>query len=67
MMIKESEEIGVKVIEFRQENPLKEIYNFFSSKRVTCAEPEDMTPDDLKRRVEEIIKDCKNRKKNIKF
>ena len=32
MMIKESEKIGVKVIEFRQKNPLKEIYKFFSSK-----------------------------------
>jgi len=67
MMIKESEEIGVKVIEFRQENPLKEIYNFFSSKGVTCAEPEDMTPDDLKRRIEEIIKDWQESKEEYKI
>jgi len=48
MMIKESEKMGVKVIEFRQENPLKEIYKFFSSKNVNCSEPEDMTSEELR-------------------
>ena len=48
MMIKESEKMGVKVIEFRQENPLKEIYKFFSSKNVNCSEPEDKTSEELR-------------------
>jgi len=57
MMIKESEKIGVKVIEFRQKNPLMEIYNFFTSKNVDCNPPEKMTPEELEDRINEIIKE----------
>jgi len=67
MMIKESEKIGVKVIEFRQENPLKEIYKFFSSKNVNCSEPEDMNSEELKEKIEQIIKDWKETKEEYKI
>ena len=67
MMIKESEKIGVKVIEFRQENPLKEIYNFFSSKNVDCNEPGDMTSEELKKKIEQIIKEWKETKEEYKI
>jgi len=67
MMIKESEKMGVKVIEFRQENPLKEIYKFFSSKNVNCSEPEDMTSEELKEKIEQIIKDWKETKEEYKI
>ena len=67
MMIKESEKMGVKVIEFRQENPLKEIYKFFSSKNVNCSEPEDMTSEELKEKIEYIIKEWKETKEEYKI
>ena len=67
MMIKESEKIGVKVIEFRRENPLKEIYKFFSSKNVNCSEPEDMTSEELKEKIEKIIKEWKETKEEYKI
>jgi len=67
MMINESEKIGVKVIEFRQENPLKEIYKFFLSKNVNCSEPEDMTSEELKEKIEQIIKDWKETKEEYKI
>lgn len=67
MMIKESEKIGVKVIEFRQGSPLKEIYNFFSSKNVICSEPEDMSSDELKEKVEKIISEWRERKEEHKI
>jgi len=67
MMIKESAKIGVKVIEFRQENPLKEIYKFFSSRNVNCIEPEDMTSEELKEKIEQIIKEWKEREEKYKI
>lgn len=67
MMIKESERIGIKVIEFRQENPLREIYKFFFSKNVNCSEPEDMTSGELKEKIEQIIKDWKETKEEYKI
>ncbi|MCW7074534.1 MAG: CfrBI family restriction endonuclease [Candidatus Methanospirare jalkutatii] len=67
MMIKESEKMGVKVIEFRQENPLKEIYKFFSSKNVNCSEPEVMTSEELKEKIEHIIKEWKETKEEYKI
>ena len=57
MMKEESEKIGVKVIEFRQENPLFEIYKFFNSKNVDCSPPEKMTPKELEDKINEIIKE----------
>jgi len=67
MMIKESEKIGVKVIEFRQENPLKEIYQFFLLKNVNCSEPEDMTSEELKKKIEQVIKEWKETKEEYKI
>jgi hypothetical protein len=67
MMIKESEKIGVKVIEFRQKNPLKEIYKFFSSKNVNCSEPENMTFGELKEKIEHIIKDWEETREEYKI
>lgn len=66
MMKKESENRGVKVIEFKQKNPLKEIYKFFSSKNVRCSEP-DMTSEELKQKIEQIISEWENQRKDIKF
>jgi len=67
MMIKESEKIGVKVIEFRQENPLKEIYNFFISKNVNCGEPENMTSEELKEKIEQIISEWRETEEKYKI
>ncbi len=55
MMKKEAEKIGVKVIEFRQENPLMEIYKFFELKNVACSQPEKMTSKELEDKINGII------------
>ena len=52
MMIRESEKVGVKVIEFRQENPLIEIYKFLISKNVNCTPPEEMTSNQLGEKID---------------
>jgi hypothetical protein len=65
MMIEESEKIGVKVIEFRQENPLMEIYKFFTSKNVDCSPPEKMTPEELEDKINEIIKEWKEETEDL--
>ncbi|MDF2956121.1 CfrBI family restriction endonuclease [Candidatus Alkanophaga liquidiphilum] len=66
MMIKEFEKIGAKVIEFRQENPLKEIYKFFSSKNVNCDEAKYMSSEELKEKIEHIIKEWKETKEEYR-
>lgn len=65
MMKKESEKIGVKVIEFRQENPLLEIYKFFASKNVDCSQPEKMTPKELEDEINEIIKEWREETEDL--
>jgi len=65
MMIEESEKIGVKVIEFRQENPLMEIYKFFTSKNVDCSLPEQMTPKELEDDINEIIKEWREETEDL--
>ena len=65
MMIEESEKIGVKVIEFRQENPLMEIYKFFASKNVDCSLPEQMTPKELEDDINEIIKEWREETEDL--
>jgi hypothetical protein len=67
MMKKESEKIGVKVIEFRQENPLVEIYNFFASKNVNCSPPEGMTSKQLEDRIEKIIEEWRESKEELRI
>ncbi|MDI6891367.1 MAG: hypothetical protein QMC83_10605, partial [Thermodesulfovibrionales bacterium] len=65
MMKKEFEKIGVKVIEFRQENPLLEIYKFFASKNVDCSQPEKMTPKELEDEINEIIKEWREETEDL--
>jgi len=65
MMKEESEKIGVKVIEFRQGNPLMEIYKFFKSKNVTCSPPEKMTPRELEDEINGIIKEWREETEDL--
>jgi hypothetical protein len=55
MMKQEAEKMGIKTIEFRQENPLMEIYRFFASKNIDCSPPDEMTPQELEIKINEII------------
>ncbi|GAB6279151.1 MAG: CfrBI family restriction endonuclease [Lentimicrobium sp.] len=67
MMKRESEKIGVKVIEFRQEKPLMEIYNFFTSKNVNCSPPDEMTSKQLENRIETIIEKWRESKEELRI
>ncbi|MEM3403675.1 MAG: CfrBI family restriction endonuclease [Nitrososphaeria archaeon] len=66
MMKKESEKIGVKVIEFRQENSLMEIFNFFKLKNVDCKLPEQLTSKKLESRINEIIMEWGEESEDLK-
>lgn len=65
MMKQEAEKIGVKVIEFRQQNPLMEIYKFFESKNVNCGLPEEMTSEELRYKINEIMMNWKEEQEDI--
>ncbi len=65
MMKQEAEKIGVKVIEFRQQNPLMEIYKFFESKNVNCSLPEEMTSEELRYKINEIMLNWKEEQEDI--
>lgn len=65
MMIEESEKIGIKVIEFRQEGPLLEIYKFFKSRNVPCSPPEKMTPEELEDEINEIVKEWREETEDL--
>jgi len=67
MMIKESEKVGVKVIEFRQEDSLMEIYKFFISKKVKCSPPERITSEQLKEKIKQIIEGWEESKEELKI
>jgi len=67
MMKRESEKIGVKVIEFRQEKPLVEIYNFLTSKNVNCSPPEKMTSKQLEDRIEKIIGEWRESREELRI
>lgn len=67
MMKKEAEKIGVRVIEFRQENPLNEIYKFFASKNVNCNPPEKMTSKQLETKINEIIIEWKETREELRI
>jgi len=67
MMKRESEKIGVKVIEFRQENPLMEIYKFFTSKNVKCSPPESTTTKQLEGMINEIIDRWRESKEELRI
>lgn len=67
MMKDEADKVGVKVIEFRQKDSLKEIYNFFKSKNVICVEPERLSNDVLKKRIVGIINEWNEKNESIKI
>ncbi|MBL7131578.1 MAG: CfrBI family restriction endonuclease [Candidatus Omnitrophica bacterium] len=66
MMINEAKQIGVKVIEFRQERALKELYEFLRLKNVNCKKPEVLSERKLKSRVIEIINQWNEKSEGIK-
>jgi len=65
MMIRESEKIGIKVVEFRQKNSLMEIYKFFISKNVNCSPPEKITPKQLENKINEIMDGWRESKEKL--
>lgn len=65
MMKKESEKLGIKVIEFRQENPLMEIYEFFKSKNVNCSRPEKITLKELEDKINGIITEWREEQEDL--
>lgn len=65
MMKEESEKIGVKVIEFRQENSLMEMYKFFKSKNVNCSPPEKMKPNELEDEINGIMKEWREESEDL--
>lgn len=67
MMIRESENAGVKVVEFRQKNPLMEIYKFFAAKNVNCSPPDEMTPEQMEMRINQIMERWNASKEELKI
>ena len=67
MMKMESEKIGVKVIEFRQENTLMEIYKFFTLKNVSCRPPEIITSQQFEIKINEIIDEWRESTEELKI
>jgi hypothetical protein len=55
MMVAEAEKAGVKVVEFRQEGALKELYKFLKSAGVACQRPQTLSGKQLKLRIVEIV------------
>lgn len=55
MMIDEAEKIGVKVIEFRQEKALNELYEFLRLKDVVCKRPKPLSGNQLKSAIVKIV------------
>ncbi|RJS73285.1 CfrBI family restriction endonuclease [Methanophagales archaeon] len=67
MMKRESERIGVKVIEFRQEKSLIEIYEFFTTKRVSCSPPDEMTSEQLEERISQILDEWRESEEELRI
>ncbi|MEK7400438.1 MAG: CfrBI family restriction endonuclease [Candidatus Poribacteria bacterium] len=70
MMKAEAKNIGVTVVEFRQENTLHEIYDFLRLKEVNCIEPEVLTESILEGRIDAFINqwnEYKENEENIKL
>jgi len=67
MMKRESEKIGVKVIEFRQEKPLTEIYKFLTLKNVNCSPPGEMTSKQLENKIEKIIEEWRESEEELRI
>jgi hypothetical protein len=66
MMKDEAERIGVKVIEFRQENSLKELYKFLKSKDVNCIKPNKLVGGQLKDKIKGILNQWNDRDESLK-
>jgi len=67
MMKRESERIGVKVIEFRQEESLMEIYGFFASKKVNCSLPEEMSSKQLEEKISHILDEWRESEEELRI
>ena len=67
MMKKESQKMGVNVIEFRQKDPLMEIYKFFASKDVKCSPPRKMTAKQLESKIETIIEKWRESEEKLRI
>jgi hypothetical protein len=65
MMKKEAKDIGVTVVELRQENTLLKIFDFLRSKEVNCIEPEFLTESILKNRIDVLINQWNEYKENM--
>lgn len=66
MMISEAAKIGVKVIEFRQENALNELYRFLQSKNVVCERPKPLSENQLKSAIVKIINQWNEKNEGLK-
>ena len=66
MMKEEAKNIGVTVVELRQKNTLREIYDFLHLKEVNCIEPENLTESILKDRINEFINQWNENNENVK-
>ena len=66
MMIAEATNIGVKVIEFRQENALQELYEFLKSKNVVCEKPKPLSATQLRSQIVEIVNQWNEENEGLK-
>lgn len=66
MMIAEAAKIGVKVIEFRQENALQELYEFLKSRNVACEKPKSLSANQLKSQIVEIVNQWNEENEGLK-
>lgn len=66
MMIGEAKTAGVKVVEFRQKNALKELYAFLKSKNVECSMPEPMSEEELRAKIKEVVEEWNEDQEEVK-
>jgi len=66
MMIGEAEKIGIKVVEFRQENALNELYKFLKSKHVICSPPKPISGEKLKSEIKRIVTQWNEEREGLK-
>ncbi|MCL0073926.1 hypothetical protein M1O50_03490, partial [Dehalococcoidia bacterium] len=66
MMIGEAKKIGVRVIEFRQENALQELYEFLQLKNVVCEKPKPLSANQLKSKIVEIVNQWNEENEGLK-
>jgi len=66
MMIAEAQKVGVKVVEFRQEHALNELYEFLRSKNVACEKPKSLTQPQLKTQIAKIVEQWNEESEGLK-